>query len=116
MTWYGAMAWADQLSYQGYDNWRLPYAQGGPVHGYNITGGELGHLFYEDLGGTKLNPIFQDPNNPPSYENEDPDLDLFDNLQSYYYWMSDVDESIDDIVPDDPVHLPVDRLIVWRNF
>jgi hypothetical protein len=26
MTWWGAMAWANQLVYQGYDDWRLPTA------------------------------------------------------------------------------------------
>jgi hypothetical protein len=39
MTWWGAMAWADQLVYGGYEDWMLPTV--GPVNGtsfnYNIS-------------------------------------------------------------------------------
>ena len=58
-----AMAWADQLSYGGYDDWRLPLANlmnptspcygndGSCDMGYNNTTGELGHMYYNNLGG-----------------------------------------------------------------
>jgi hypothetical protein len=50
MTWWGANAWADQLVYGGFDDWRLPSALNqdgsGPNSGCNITGSEMGHLYY----------------------------------------------------------------------
>ena len=50
MTWDEAMAWADQLHYGGYDDWRLPTALNrdgsGPCLGYNCTGSEMGNLYY----------------------------------------------------------------------
>ena len=59
MTWWGAMAWADQLVYQGYSDWRLPSAMNvnvdpptGPDCGYNVTGSEMGHVYYTELGNT----------------------------------------------------------------
>ena len=63
MTWSQANAWADQLSYGGYDDWRLPsaklmnptttpcYAYDGSCDtGSNNTTSELGHMFYNNLG------------------------------------------------------------------
>ena len=62
MTWAGANAWADQLSYGGFDDWRLASANlmngaspcdatdGSCDRGYNNTTGELGHMFYNNLG------------------------------------------------------------------
>lgn len=62
MTWDNAVAWAGGLEYYDivrgvtYDNWRLPDAHNrdgsGPDTGYNVTGSELGHMFYNNLGGT----------------------------------------------------------------
>jgi hypothetical protein len=61
MTWHEATAWAEQLNINGYNDWRLPTTlqpdascsnqAGGDSFGYNCTGSELGHLFYEELGG-----------------------------------------------------------------
>ena len=70
MTWWGALAWADQLVYLNsaygvsYSDWRLPQTDfpdtactnlnGTPRSdsiGYNCAGGELDHLFYGELGG-----------------------------------------------------------------
>jgi hypothetical protein len=60
MTWSGAVAWADNLVYGGYSDWRLPAVlpqnfragyNGTTGQGYNITvGSEMGHLFYSELG------------------------------------------------------------------
>lgn len=66
MTQDQAIAWASQLVYGGFDDWRLPTANyadsncshtvtpiggGAPLHvGYNCTGSEMGHLHYVDLG------------------------------------------------------------------
>ena len=60
MGWDAAKTWADQLSYGGYDDWRLPSANlmnptspcwgdGSCDGGYNNTTGELGHMFYNNL-------------------------------------------------------------------
>lgn len=55
MTWDSAMAWAANLEYAGYDDWRLPdsYNQDGtgPGQGYDVTGSEMGHMFYTNLFG-----------------------------------------------------------------
>lgn len=71
MTWWGAMAWADQLVYYNpaygvaYSDWRLPRSTApdpgcsslsGTVRtdalGFRCSSGELGHLFYTELGGS----------------------------------------------------------------
>jgi len=55
MTWDNAVVWADHLEYQGYTDWRLPDAHNqdgsGPDSGY-VSGSEMGHMFYNNLGGT----------------------------------------------------------------
>lgn len=74
------------IGYLGHNNWRLPTTlqpdascsgQGDVSNGYNCTGSEMGHLFYTELGGTAANPILG---------STDPDIALFSNIQSYYYW------------------------------
>lgn len=64
MSWNEAIAWADQLNYDGFTDWRLPKAipvngstfnfetsyNGTTDRGYNNTTSELGHLFYVTLG------------------------------------------------------------------
>jgi hypothetical protein len=68
MSWNQAVAWVGQLSYGGYDDWRLPtalnpdgsqpgilnpnggYNYASPSPSYNNTGSEVGHLFYQELG------------------------------------------------------------------
>jgi hypothetical protein len=50
--------------------------------GYNCTGSEMGHLFYNELGGTAGSSIFT---------SSDPDLVLFQNLKdSGRYWSTDI--------------------------
>ena len=59
MTWAAATAWADNLVYSGFDDWRLPTLN--PVDasctggfgvglGYDCTGSELSGLFVTELG------------------------------------------------------------------
>lgn len=94
MNWQEAMDWAAQLTYEGFENWRLPTtmqpdlncslvqtASTGDVIGsnYNCTGSEMGHLFYEELGGIAFDSI----NN-----STDDDLSLFSNIQDADYWSS----------------------------
>jgi hypothetical protein len=81
MTWNNAMTWASNLSYYDsvrnvtYTDWRLPTSD--TCFGLNCTGSEMGHLFYTELGGTAGSSILS---------STDPDLALFTNVQSYFYW------------------------------
>jgi len=79
MTWWGALAWADQLVYGGFDDWRLPHIlpvngisfndsylsyDGSTDYGYNIgapgsaypgsTGSEMAYMYYNNLGNECL--------------------------------------------------------------
>lgn len=78
MQWTDAVAWAENLIYGGYDDWRLPTALNmdgsGPCFGYDCTGSEMGHLFYLDLGGTASSTI--STSGP------------FLNIMPYHYWSS----------------------------
>ena len=88
MTWQSAVGWAAQLNVNGVDGWRLPdtlqpdtscdsqLANGLSV-GTNCTGGELGNLFYNVLGGVADTPLFTTHN--ASYE-------LFSNITNGSYW------------------------------
>lgn len=85
MIWDDANIWAANLSFTDginvYDNWRLPTALNqdgtGLCSGYDCTGSEMGHLFYNVLGGTAGQSILT---------SQDPDLAKFTNLQADIYW------------------------------
>jgi len=81
MTWATAKDWAANLVYVGFDDWRLPTALNadgsGPCQGYNCTGSELGHLFYQEIGVTEGNSILN---------GNAAELTKFNNIQSYVYW------------------------------
>ncbi len=47
LTWDNAVIWVDNLVYQGYDDWRLPFTDTS-CSGNNCTGSEMGHLFYNE--------------------------------------------------------------------
>ncbi len=52
--WENAVSWASNLSYAGYNDWKLPSAlnpdDSGPCQGFNCDGSDLGHLYYgEDV-------------------------------------------------------------------
>jgi hypothetical protein len=52
-NWDYAKEWADNLDYQGYQDWRLPKASidgSEPCEGPNCINSEYGHLFYVELG------------------------------------------------------------------
>ena len=92
MNWANANTWAAGLSYGGYDDWRLASVGNAPVTGYNVTTGELGHMFYNNLGNTSFTSIL----NNVSFT----DATLgggtasFLNVQSSVYWFGEefVDE------------------------
>jgi hypothetical protein len=76
MHWSTAMAWAADLDYGGYSDWRLPSALNqdgsGPCLGSNCTDSEMGHLYYTDLGNLAGGPLTN--------------TGLFTNLQPFFYW------------------------------
>ena len=99
MTWDAATAWANNLVYGGFDDWRMPtlnpsdttcsdnYNLGGgfpnQYYGYNCTGGELSGLFVTDLG----NKAHESVRNPAGDTAEQiANLALFSNVQSFSYW------------------------------
>ena len=108
MTWNNAKAWADQLVYGGYSDWRLPTTvdDGSPIWpyyqysydgststGYNNTTSELGYLCYVSLG--KVSPFYPDGTPNPSWIPNDPHASFIDgngeiksfiNLTTEHYW------------------------------
>jgi len=92
VTWDAAVAWADQLEYGGYDDWRLPTTvdginvigyDGTTTGGYNITTSEMGYMYYvnlENLGYQAIDGTIPQPgwglNN----------TGFFINLLPDYYW------------------------------
>ena len=78
MSWGGALHWIAAMNtanYLGFNDWRLPTSD--TCEGY-CTGSEMGHLFYNELGGVAGSSLFF---------SSDPDLALFHNVQSSFdYW------------------------------
>lgn len=92
MTWDAATAWANNLVYGGYSDWRLPTLNPadtsctggfGVGFGYNCTGGELSGLFVTDLGynNNGFGLITSDDT-----AEQIANLALFSNVQSSDYW------------------------------
>lgn len=82
MSWWGAVAWADQLVFGGYSDWRLPTADASCAYNYHCTGNEMGQLYYDELGGTAgfgASGTFVGSSG-------DADLSKFTNIQSWVYW------------------------------
>ena len=82
MTWWGAQAWANNLSLGGYTDWTLPStadAANPNNYGYNITTSQMGDLFYNQLGGVANNSITTTHN---------ANYNLFSNVQNSVYWSS----------------------------
>ncbi|MGY6275223.1 Lcl domain-containing protein [Methylomonas sp. MgM2] len=110
LDWYGAVAWAEQLEFGGYGDWRLPSIK--PVNGvaynenftddgssdyaFNVSSqqSELGYMYFVNLGLTAFQ--FPDGSDNPNfgiYRNGDTggqnDVGLVKNLQSLQYWSGD---------------------------
>lgn len=82
MTWAQALAWAESLAFGGFDDWRLPNSEQpdascsnayqGVSHGFGCRQSDMGHLFYDELGGEAVRRISL---------STDPDVLLFSNIQ-----------------------------------
>lgn len=71
MNWATAVSWADNFSFGGYSDWRLPTSDG--CDQLNCTGSEMGHLYYIELGNVALS--------------FDPNKGDFQNLRTdFAYW------------------------------
>jgi hypothetical protein len=99
MTWDNAVAWAEALVHGGFSDWRLPTTlqpdascgssfDAGPPHGtqsfgFGCTGSELGHMFYNNLGGNANESVLTQTGDSAQ---EIANLALFTNVQSFVYW------------------------------
>jgi hypothetical protein len=80
MTWWGAQAWANNLTLGGVTGWTLPStadAANSSNIGYNITTSQMGDLFYNQLGVSADSSIATSTN---------PNYNLLTNVKSYVYW------------------------------
>lgn len=102
MTWADAMAWANQLTFAGFDDWRLPRitdlgaigcdysTTGGTDCGYNVdvTSSEIAHLFHSSLNGLSY---YDTAGVGPQPGFGLPDSGPFTNIQTGsqdFYWSS----------------------------
>ncbi len=81
-----AQQWVTNLSVNGVTGWRLPDAKT-TFNGTSHSLSEMGHLFYNELGGDTL------PYPPNIYDSTDPDLALFSNVSRIYHWTLDSEDS-----------------------
>ena len=70
MTWADAVTWADNMTFGGYSDWRLPASAA--CLGFNCTASEMGHLWYVELGNLAGDVT--------------PNTGNFGNMQLYAYW------------------------------
>ena len=73
MTWVEADDWAANFVFNGYNDWRLPTTDTS-CSGYECTGSEMGHLFYNE-GVTSASP------------------GLFTDVKPFMYWSGTDDNS-----------------------
>ena len=102
MGWEAATTWVNQLSYAGYNNWRLPSANlmnssnpceandGSCDFGYNNTTAEVGHMFYNNLNNSALTPILT---NISFTDSSSGLIKSFINVKNDKYWYQDELES-----------------------
>ncbi|MEI6068738.1 MAG: hypothetical protein WCP96_15455 [Methylococcaceae bacterium] len=76
MSWWGAEAWANNLTLGGVKSWSLPITIPA-ISGYNRSGSQMGDLFYNQLGGVAGSSIATSHN---------ANYNLFTNVQTYAYW------------------------------
>jgi len=79
MSWDEAMTWAASLNVGGVSDWHLPTADT-TCYTYNCTNSEMGHLFYNELGGTAMSSVLT---------SSDPDVALFTNILGAYWSLTE---------------------------
>lgn len=92
MNWFTAKEWADELDFAGYTDWRLPSINQSSF-GFDQYSGELGHMFYNNLGNqSNSNQI-----NTSSVDGSG-NIVFIENLVTAgsFYWYSDVREDNQD--------------------
>ncbi len=85
MEWDRAIRWANNLTFGGFDDWRLPTSLNADGSGpcgpaFNCSGSEMGHMFYNNWGGS-INPALLSGTSAANFA-------LFSNVQSFNYWSS----------------------------
>jgi hypothetical protein len=81
MNWVDAMTWATNLSYGGYNDWRLPTLH--PSDKIGSANGELSHLLLVDLGNKPFESVLSQTGDTAK---EIANFALFANVQPYIYW------------------------------
>jgi hypothetical protein len=72
LQWVSARAWAENLAVGGVTGWRLPTTPGTGTTASFTDEGEMGHLYYNELGNVAHGPLV----------NKGP----FENLKTDWYW------------------------------
>lgn len=86
MTREESYTWADQLTYAGYADWRLPSVGNSPISG-PVPTGELGYMFYGNLGNSIGSSILRNV----GFTDAASGLNhSFDNVNSSVYWYGEV--------------------------
>lgn len=95
MSHQSALSFVDQIVFEGFDNWRLPTT---PIldsscnenfissfdHGFNCSGSELGHLFYQELSNLGADDVNGNPQVGFGFVNTGPFINFPDGVDSYW--------------------------------
>ena len=80
MSWVDSVVWAAGLSFGGFNDWRLFNADPSCSTGFNCTGNELGHLFYNEFNLTANQSVAS------LFGGANANFNLFTNVQASFYW------------------------------
>ena len=92
MSWSAARDWAANLIYKNYDDWRLPSVNDNPELGSDKSSGELGHMYYTNLGKNFFEPLSV---NPSFTDANDSSTKHFSNVQADLYWYDEQHSELD---------------------